>query len=262
MPAARRGGRADRPPAAGRGGRAAQRGVRADRRRPPGGSRGPCGATASHPRPRRARRGHSHIRDERGRPARDADLRQLAVERARLGRRARVRSAGALALLPAGRARRRPVDPPAVGDRGDDRDPPRALRHRAGPRRAARPAGPDARVARPRHAHPPARRRAARAAGAALGAARRRRDPGCPAGARRHGGRPGRPDVRDDRGVLADPDERRTAVLHARAPRRHRRDPRDGADGLPDGRAGAAHRGPRPPRARRARSPCSAVSTT
>ena len=59
------------------------------------------------------------------RPRGRADVRQLAVERARLGRRARPRPRRALALRAAARARRRPVDPAAQRDLRDDGGRPR-----------------------------------------------------------------------------------------------------------------------------------------
>ena len=65
-----------------------------------------------------------------------ADLRQLAVERARLGRRARPRSRRALAVHAAAVARRRPVDPAAQRDLRDDGRRARRLRRGRGRRRA------------------------------------------------------------------------------------------------------------------------------
>ena len=60
-----------------------------------------------------------------------ADLRQPAVERARLGRRARPATRRALAVRAAAGARRRPLDPVRSRHLRDHRDRARALRHRA-----------------------------------------------------------------------------------------------------------------------------------
>ena len=97
------------------------------------------------------------------RPARRADLRQLAVERARLGRRARPRPRRALAVHAAAVARRRAVDPPAQRDLRDDGRRARRLRRAPCRGRAASRRG-DARLGRADDARPPARRRPARPA--------------------------------------------------------------------------------------------------
>ena len=115
-----------------------------------------------------------------------ADLRQLAVERARLGRRARRPARRRLAVHAAAVARRRPVDPRAQRDLRDEGRPARALRRR-GRRRRARHAG-DARLRRPDDARAPARRRPAPPA-APAGRARRRRPDHRDAAAARGGGR-------------------------------------------------------------------------
>ena len=133
-----------------------------------------------------------------------ADLRQLAVERARLGGRARRRPGRALAVHAAARARRRPVDPAALGDL---RRRPRsstsasttervlaALRDPTA-RRSSRSSRRRSRAcSTPGCAHPPALRWAL-LGGAPLPARAARRARG--------GRRPGRADLRPDRGVLA-----------------------------------------------------------
>ena len=186
-------------------------------------------------------------------------LRQLAVERARLRGRARQRPRGPLAVHAAARPRRRPLDPVRSAIYAHDRGRARALRHRPRARRAAR-AGDHARRASSRRRcarlldagleRPPALRCALIGGGPVpAGAAR--------AGARR--GRPGQPDLRPDRGVLAGHDApaaagtiRRTAPgrrCSARASdRRRRRDPRS----RPDRRA-VRHAARRPARDRRPR---------
>ena len=135
-----------------------------------------------------------------------ADLRQLAVERARVVRRRSAWTPGALALRAAAVARRRAVDRPAQRDHRDDRDRPRALRHRAGRSTSSAARGrrddglaraDDARSAcsTPGCATPPR---------AALGAARRRaRRAGAASGARPRTRVPVAHDLRADRGVLA-----------------------------------------------------------
>ena len=77
-----------------------------------------------------------HLGHHRRAAAGGADLRQLPVERARLGRGARPRSARALAVRAAALARRRAVDTGALGDLRDDGGRARALRDR--PRRCTR----------------------------------------------------------------------------------------------------------------------------
>ena len=210
---------------------------------------------AGDPRPRRAGGRRPHLRHERRAEAGRADLRQLAVERARLGDRARARPERALAVRAAALARRRPVDPRAQRDLRHDGDRPRALRRPSASCRAARDDGPTLVSLVPTTLAAPARRRAASdppaLRWALLGGAP---DPAGAARARRGGRRPGGADLRPDRGVLAGHDARRAAVLHARGDRGRRRDPRRAARPSRRRRRAAAHRRPR--RARRATATC------
>ena len=147
--------------------------------------------------------------------------------------------ARALAVRAAALARRRPLDPAALGDLRHDRRRARALRDR--PRAAcARARQGDAREPRRHDARAAARRRPERSAGAALRArpAAARSGRARPARARRWRAR--QPHLRPHRELLAGHDhaDRRdrtcavergaAAVLHARAHRRRRRDPRRG----------------------------------
>ena len=91
-----------------------------------GGSPSGCESARS----RRGLRGDPHLRHHLGAAADRADLRQLPVERARLGCRARRRPARALAVRAAALPRGRPVDPRAQRDLCHHRGRPRALRHR------------------------------------------------------------------------------------------------------------------------------------
>ena len=199
----------------------------------------------------------AHVRNERGRAADHADVRQLAVERARVRGGARLGPGRALALLPAALARRRALDPRCSGDLRRRRRSSTSASTPTAVIEALRDGRPNAGLAGPDDAQPPARRRAARAARAALGAARRRRVAGACCERADAAGCPGRPDVRADGDVLAGPDDRRAALLHGRAPRRRRRDHRDGPTVSPTV-GPCSHRRPRRG-GRRARSPCSAA---
>ncbi len=135
MPAARRGRSTCRP--APRAGRArADRGGRRRARRAAAGGGARAGETSRgrHARARRRRRRDPHVGHDISATAGRADLRQLPVERARLGRRAGSRSQRALAVRAAAVACRRAVDPAALGDLRNDRRGARALR--GGPRAA------------------------------------------------------------------------------------------------------------------------------
>ena len=87
-----------------------------------GAARDRAAARAGAPRPRRDGGRDPHLGHHLGAAAGRADLRQPALERARLGRRARPRPAGALAVRAAALARRRPVDPACA--RRSTRPPP------------------------------------------------------------------------------------------------------------------------------------------
>ena len=207
LPAARCGRGADRPQAD--GGRA-----RADHRRR---RRARRGAASRRGADRARRRSLRHARGTTWRrtavvihtsgttsatQADRAHLRQLPLERARLGRRARSRSARALAVRAAARPRRRPLDPAALDDLRHDRGAPRALRHRRRPE-ALREQEITLVSRRRHHARAPARCGPRASAGAALRADRRRAGAArarCP---RARGGRAGEPHLRADRGLLA-----------------------------------------------------------
>ena len=232
----------------------------ADRGRAAGG-RPPCSGRAGRriaserhrrPRPRRARDPRPHQRDHRAAQADPAHLRQLAVERAGLRGRARRRPRRALALHAAAEPRRRAVDPAALA-RSTAR--PRSSTSASTPIACSHalndPQGPTvvslvpttlARLLDAGLASPPALRWAL-LGGAPL-------PPGAARASRRRG-RPGRADLRPDRGLLAGRDRRRPALLHARRAPARRRDPRHRPDGVAGRRAEAAHRRPRRPRRRR-----------
>ena len=180
------------------------------------------------------------------RARRHADLRQLALERARLGGGARPRSGGALALLPA-----------AVATWAGSRS--------CCARRSTAPARSCTSASTPMPCSPrsatggatlvslvPAtltrlldaglRAPAARCAGHCSAAPRSRR--GCSSARRR--GRPRRPDLRDDRGVLADPHERARPLFCTQPSTRPRREILvRGPTVSPEAGPGAAHRRPR-----------------
>ncbi len=124
-------------------------------------------------RPRCRRGRHPHIRHERRAPPDRAHVRQLPVERPRLGRRPGPRSARALAVRAAGIARRRPLDPGALGDLRDHGGDPSPLRHRPGSAGAAR-AGHHAGLPRRHDARAAARRGPTAATRTALRSDRRR----------------------------------------------------------------------------------------
>ena len=166
--APRRGRGAGRPaPVRGRArARAVEGCARRRRRAAASGARGPPARAArtATPRPRRDRDRRAHLRHDVRAPAGRADVRQLAVERARLGRRARPRSRRALAVHAAAVARRRAVDPPAQRDLRDDR---RRCTTASTPRAVAaelRDGGATLVSVVPDDARPPARRRPARPA--------------------------------------------------------------------------------------------------
>ncbi len=213
--------------------------------------------------PRRGRDRPAHLWHDLGAEAGRADGLQLALERARLGARARARPGRPLALHAAAQSRRRPLDPAAQRRLRHDGRAARAVRGLAGGRSARRSgAGRDARLARRDDAAAGARRRSDAAAGAAL-RADRRRPAGAGAGrARRRRRHPRRADLRHDRGLLASlhrharraGDGRPRAARAARLAGAGRRDPRRGetvARGRARARRLAPHRRPRAVRLRR-----------
>ena len=187
-----------------------------------------------------------HLRHHRRSQAGRAQLRQLAVERARLGARARARSGPS-----AGCARCRWPTSAACRSRSAARStPPRWSLHGRFDVDAVLaalmdPASPVTLVSLvPTMLARLLDAGLRRAAGAALGAARRRPDRSRAAGARPRGGRARRAVVRDDRGLLADRHRRLAAVRLRAADRRRRRGP-----------------GPRPGRGPRVRWPGTAGCT-
>ena len=143
----------------------------------------PAGARHRRPRPRRAGDRRPHVGDDERAQAGRADLRQLAVERAGQRGRARPPARRALAVRAAAHPRRRPVDPAAQSVIAGTT----VLLHERWSTEAVllAPRRRDDRLARPDDARAAARRGPGRAAGAALGAARRRADPARAARARR-----------------------------------------------------------------------------